>query len=309
MKTKHDRGVPSDDELELLQSAAAGNPKLPKSRRRMDGQMIDVYVHDWQDVGVFHDEALLLPPPRDFALPPAKPTEVQAAATYRLGATLVPVTDAETQEDLTQFEFVCDDDVRKRTETVTLSVLAAEADSRPGMTRRQFRYVNSDVLLPNSSHEFRVRARNAVGWSDWSDISAPGRCLPNRPYRPGRPILTSVPDEPVMLRWSPARNNGLPLKSYEVSFTDLDAATAMHYSTVGHLDDVEDECLEWKIQSIVPGRTPTLRTVLYQATPKEKARGLALRRVYRVRADNTNGWSHYSELSDVIVLNPESASK
>lgn len=312
LKGKYDRGVPSDDELELLQSAAAGDNLFPKVRRRVEGQMLDMYEHEWQNLGVFDEAGLLLPPPSEAVLPHAvAPTPAELARELRRAVPLVEATPAEQQEDLLQFEYVCKPEVAGRVEAVRAGEWVPE-DARPqGMTSVKYRYLASDVLLPNSCHEFRVRARNSVGWSEWSKSSLAAKCLPSRPYRPGVPHIDSGMDDPVSFRWSHARNNGLPIKHYELTYCKITAEIARALVTRKLVDippppnDTTDVCV-WKTEALVPGRAAAFRSTLYQATFKERQSGVVVRRVYRLRAQNSQGWSGYTELSEVFIFTGDS---
>jgi hypothetical protein len=164
---------------------------------------------------------------------------------------------------------------------------------RPGMSRPQSRFVCSDGLLPHSTHEFRVRAENDVGWSEWSEVSAAAKTRTARPFLPSQPHLFSGPMEPITLRWFKSRNNGCPVQGYELWEQDLDG---------GGSGNGETEEPQWRLTSAVPGHMCTHRMELYQASVKQRSSGAIIRRMYCVRAVNAHGWSDFSEVSYPVII-------
>ena len=307
LKGKHDRGMPSDDEYDML-TATGGDPsQTRKSRRRMDGQMHEYFECDWQDVAVMDSDALIVPPPFNSVHPVrAELTADEMARRSRLLLPHVEVLDEEVQYGAETSEYCCDAPTQARIESVMVGSWVSEAERPSGMTSIKYRYFASDFLLPSATYEFRVRCSNSVGWGDWSTLSPPVKCLPSRPYRPGVPYVESGGDDPVILRWGHARHNGLPLQSYELSFCEVPADLAEQECVDPSASALESFEPEWKVQAVVPGRNPTLRTTMYQASMKQRLRGNVVWRKYRVRALNAQGWGMHSDVSYLVVLTRES---
>jgi len=73
-------------------------------------------------------------------------------------------------------------------------------------------------LEPGSEHYFQVRAKNSVGFSEWSDGSRKVFTLPDRPRRP-RPITAElVTTTTIQVQWEMPHDSGSPLTSYELRY-------------------------------------------------------------------------------------------
>jgi hypothetical protein len=98
----------------------------------------------------------------------------------------------------------------------------------------------------NMAYMFRVRAHNMIGWSEWSNVSAPLRTAPGPPSQPSAPVCMGMNEFSVSLEWAPCEeDNGSEIFCYTVrckqqgrnqEWRDAFVGLACR-CTVGDLDD------------------------------------------------------------------------
>ncbi len=71
-------------------------------------------------------------------------------------------------------------------------------------------------LSPNTSYRFRVKSRNKIGWSDFSDTSEMATTDADVPAKPAKPFASKVSPECVMVHWSAPRDNGSRIQGYKL---------------------------------------------------------------------------------------------
>ena len=80
-----------------------------------------------------------------------------------------------------------------------------------GLTVREF---TKEALVQGQTYNFRVQARNAVGYSDLSDIASVICAV--GPAKPGQPSTAVIVND-VIISWTePVTDNGSPLTGYKV---------------------------------------------------------------------------------------------
>ena len=77
-------------------------------------------------------------------------------------------------------------------------------------------YLPLDKILPRSVNQFRVRAVNTVGVSEWSKASVAVKTTRTAPLPPGKVKLKGTADTLLSLYWAPARANGYPVLAYHL---------------------------------------------------------------------------------------------
>lgn len=73
-----------------------------------------------------------------------------------------------------------------------------------------------DCIQCNVPYVFRVRARNEVGFSDYSDASPPEKTLPEKPDVPDKPILITSFENSIAMKWKKPAANGAAIVLYRV---------------------------------------------------------------------------------------------
>ena len=71
-------------------------------------------------------------------------------------------------------------------------------------------------LLPSSSYQYRVRAHNKVGWSDFGIISDEFITEYDKPEAPTLCIVLGVKTRSMMVRWDKPLTNGAVIEAYEL---------------------------------------------------------------------------------------------
>ena len=217
LRGKYDLGQPSDNELQLMKDGAV------KSRRRVEGKMQAFIILEWETVWIGTNASCLEPPPWQETMhvvdvmdalaiapesdslvddvTPAPAARRSRAAPSRPGTSAgVPAgagaddneggpagaggptpAQAPVQSAFPFSEIVAAPNTAPYKRVVHWTGPSRES----GMSLPQFRYVHSDILPPNSTHEFRVRTRNSVGWGEWSEPSDAVKTLPTKPFPPG----------------------------------------------------------------------------------------------------------------------------
>jgi len=77
-----------------------------------------------------------------------------------------------------------------------------------------FMFHNFDDLRPGFRCVVRMRYRNFIGWSVWSNPSAIIETLPGPPSTPDSPLVELASYDTVKLRWGPTAENGAPILEY-----------------------------------------------------------------------------------------------
>lgn len=152
---------------------------------------------------------------------------------------------------------------------------------------------------------FRVRIKNAVGWSEWSDISEgfmTGAC---RPAPPKRPILEHIDMEQLVFRWPLPDSHGCPIDKYEVFLADQ-GQVAKVPQLVEDLNKCETEEEQKALLEALPVKELhdiKVEELTNRKEPDHIFEGLlgGLPYAVSVRAHNLEGWSDWSEALDDIV--------
>ena len=71
---------------------------------------------------------------------------------------------------------------------------------------------------PRSTYRFRVRARNAVAWSPWSE-PGPATYIPSVPDAPEAPRIAATTATTIRVEWTAPFDGGAPVKHFEVEMT------------------------------------------------------------------------------------------
>ena len=158
-------------------------------------------------------------------------------------------------------------------------VSAADKDPRVG-------YFAAQNILPRSLAQFRIRAVNSVGPSEWSDVSVSVKTTRTAPLPPGSVRLKGQADNLLSVYWAPARPNGYPVTRYHLEvklYSPLDPTVIP--STRNPLPQTQ-----WAV--VRDDLTET-----YCLVPGLK---YGCGYTFRVKALNKVGWSLWSDESEVI---------
>jgi hypothetical protein len=132
------------------------------------------------------------------------------------------------------------------------------------------RYVTN--LLADSSYRVRVRARNALGWSDWSEESKNMATTSRSPNGPLPPVINSFGNRSANLKWVPARQNGADIDMYELQRMTIGRT----WESLGEWTVLmRDDCLAFNSEDLLPATNYS----------------------YRLRAHNAWGWGSPGENS------------
>ena len=138
-------------------------------------------------------------------------------------------------------------------------------------------------LAAKTNYLFKVRAESEAGASSWSEVSFPiqTHSLPP-PSQPGKPQISSLTHDTVVLKWNKPSSGAQDIKYY----------TVLYYAVEDH--DFPDK---WKANKTAG------------CIESVKVTGLKPFSVYcfKVRAESDTGCSSYSESSDPIQLQPPPA--
>merc|ERR1712224_721449 len=78
-------------------------------------------------------------------------------------------------------------------------------------------FYDVENLRPESMYNFRARAQNSVGFSEWSDCSSPmftAIAVPPEKMQP--PLVSNVTPRSRVLRWESPNDGGLPIRGFRV---------------------------------------------------------------------------------------------
>jgi hypothetical protein len=143
-------------------------------------------------------------------------------------------------------------------------------------------------LQPDIEYEFKVRAHNKLGWSEFSGVSE--RIKTRATLPPGQPKLLNVGASYVELYWDPPEDFTKPVKFYEMQFK---AEPAGYKKTMekagGKATGMEFD--EW---TNVPCKTKAPRGMVTDLKPDTK-------HLFRVRSLTAEGWSNFSKHSVLIA--------
>lgn len=79
---------------------------------------------------------------------------------------------------------------------------------------KDFMTFTMENLSPGTCYVFRVRYRNNVEWSVYSEPSEIFRTLPDVPCAPAQPLVCRLFPDSCQLIWSPSKDNGSPITRY-----------------------------------------------------------------------------------------------
>jgi len=156
-----------------------------------------------------------------------------------------------------------------------------------------------------TTYYFKYRVKNAVGWSEWSEISQgfiTGAC---RPAPPKKPELEHIDMEQLIFKWNRPNSHGCPIDRYEVFLADQDRV-----AKVKKLVDDLNECSTSEEQKVLLDDLPVkdfheikVEEFANPALPDHIFEGLlgGLPYAVAVRAHNLEGWSDWSPPLDDIV--------
>lgn len=167
------------------------------------------------------------------------------------------------------------------------------------------RQIHVEDLEYATTYYFKVRIKNGVGWSFWSEVSEgfmTGAC---RPAPPKRPILEHIDMEQLVFRWNLPDSHGCAIDKYEVFLADQ-AQVAKVPQLIEDLNQCETDEEQKELLDALPVREFHGIKVEEFTDPKEPDHifeGLlgGLPYAVAVRAHNVEGWSDWSEPLDDIV--------
>ena len=156
-----------------------------------------------------------------------------------------------------------------------------------------------------TTYYFRVRIKNSVGWSVWSDVSEgfmTGAC---RPAPPKRPVLEHIDMEQLVFRWNLPDSHGCPIDKYEVFLADQ-AQVAKVPQLVEDLNKCETDEEQKALLDALPVKefhAIKVEELTNRKEPDHIFEGLlgGLPYAVSVRAHNLEGWSDWAEALDDIV--------
>ncbi len=149
-------------------------------------------------------------------------------------------------------------------------------------------YLTFYGILPRSMYQFRVRAVNAVGPSNWSDGSIFVKTTRTAPLPPGKVRLKGAASTLLSLFWAPSRANGYPVLKYELQFRMFREPRQNHIATEDEEDAMQTD--DWA----------TIRNDLVETFCLVPGLRFRTGYIFRVRGFNKVGWSLWSEDSDII---------
>lgn len=148
-------------------------------------------------------------------------------------------------------------------------------------------YMSCQGVLPRCVSQFRVRALNGIGWSEYSEPTTAIRTTRTAPQPPGQVKLKGRADNLLSLYWAPARPNGYPVTRYQLECRLHDPLDVTDIPTSRYKPKPEtlwtlirDDLID--TYCLVPG----LR--------------YGCGYVFRVKAENKVGWSLWSDDSEII---------
>ncbi|CAJ1339124.1 unnamed protein product [Effrenium voratum] len=167
------------------------------------------------------------------------------------------------------------------------------------------RQIHVDGMEYATTYYFRVRVQNAVGWSEWSDISEgfmTGAC---RPAPPKRPVLEHVDMEQLVFRWNQPNSHGSAIDKYEVFLADQERVAKVP-QLVEDLNNCENDQEQKELLEALPCKdfhSINVEEFANRAEPDHIFEGLlgGLQYAVAVRAHNFEGWSDWSPALDDIV--------
>ncbi len=139
----------------------------------------------------------------------------------------------------------------------------------PSATSRSYTHTG---LTPDTTYYYRMRARNSVGWGDWSETMWESTESTGVPSAPGLTAQANGATE-VNLSWTKPASNGPPITDYELDYYDPGAQG--WYWLTG----------DW----VQPNITHYIDSGLEPGTERQ----------YRIRANNDNGPGQWSTVRTV----------
>jgi len=163
-------------------------------------------------------------------------------------------------------------------------------------------------LKPGIKFHFRVRCRNSVGWSLWSEISDIIITLPTIPDKVEGVEFTSIKSREVAIKWTLPLSRGVVIDSYEVQYQGKSwKKVKTILSVVDNFDNVksedeistgnavETETVEEEEMKLVADDWQTLKIVKAPLKRFEMQKLLPFtEHRFRIRCHG-HGWSDYSQ--------------
>jgi hypothetical protein len=143
-------------------------------------------------------------------------------------------------------------------------------------------------LQPDVEYEFKVRAHNKLGWSEFSFVSEPIKTRATLP--PGAPKLLNVGASYVELFWDPPEDFTKPVLFYEMQFK----ADAAGYKKAMEKAGGNGTGIEFDDWTNVPCKTKAPRGMVTDLKPDTNHH-------FRVRSLTAEGWSNFSRHSPPIA--------
>lgn len=167
--------------------------------------------------------------------PPAQPSQPSLS---RVGATEIEIAWDEPSELgalVTKYE------VAYRAQPRTLNASARwKALATTDVLRGDLRVATAHDLSAYTQYEFKLRAKNVLGWSAWSSVCS-YRTAPSAPRRPQPPFAATILPEVIGLFWlKPEATHGSPVQAYELrmrmagassTISDIPAQECIHVQT------------------------------------------------------------------------------
>ena len=156
-------------------------------------------------------------------------------------------------------------------------------------------------LKPGLMYKFRVKARNEVGWSQWSDEGPPIETFPIAPFVP--PVIPTPSgdstSEAIFIHWKAPLTNGAPIDAYEVEQIQLSIDPNDHDRKLEDITGWKSVATIYRIGNLFSGPldTPALNYAAKKLEPGTEYK-------YRVRCRNWVGWSPLTDSSSTLITQP-----
>ena len=162
-------------------------------------------------------------------------------------------------------------------------------------------YRKTKGLKPGLMYKYRVKAMNAVGWSPWSDESAPVETYPAKPFVPPKiPWLASdTTTSSILVKWTKPLTLGAPIDAYEIQQMQLSIDPNDHSRELKDVKFWKSFEYIYREGNIFSGKLdePKLH---FQACDLEPG----IKYKYRIRCRNFVDWSPFTGDSDIFTTKP-----
>jgi|EP00505_MAST-04D_sp_SCG-Rhode-Island_P000336 hypothetical protein len=153
--------------------------------------------------------------------------------------------------------------------------------------------LTSTELEPGTEYKYRVRCRNHVGWSPFTDCTEILRTKPIAPDQPRFPV--PVPDflsaSSCGVCWQAPKTNGAPILEYQVDAKQV--SVDLSHTALGGRDGGDGP----EVHITRPWKTLVIADIMEHCMKDVNA---GIQFLFRVRCRNAVGWSTWSESSEVL---------